>query len=285
MLHAQTVRKERARVGGKAYSYRVMEPLPPLKGIVLLMPARGEQPKELFWHTIIPKLLAAHGFMTIVPSVDYALILEDETKSILNDIVAFESGRTGSTTPFFIGGFSSGGAIAAHYAEYLLSERGEGVVQGVFLIDPPLDLARLYNAWTRLTDSGCPEEIISEGEFIKQYIEKVTGGTPDERRDIYVKLSAFTATDAVGGKAQSLKNVPIRLYTEPDLKAMQDKYCADLTDQNLNSSDLDALVACLKKLGNPNVEYIKTEGRGVHSWNIADPEDLVKWVERWSHRK
>ena len=48
----------------------------------------------------------------------------------------------------------------------------------------------------------------------------------------------------------------------------------------MDASDVVALTACLKKLGNTEVEYIKTDGRGFHSWSIVDPEDLVRWMER-----
>lgn len=284
-LHAQAIKKVRGRVGGASYSYCVMEPSRPPRGIVVLMPSRGEHPREVFRHTSIPRHLAAAGFIILVSNVDYALVLEEGTKNILNDIVAVESRKAGLPASLVIGGFSSGGTIATNYAEYLLSERGAGAVKAVFLIDPPLDLARLYNSWTKLLDSDCPDVIISESKFIKKYIEKVTGGTPKERPNNYTKLSAFTATDPVGGKARALKQVPIRLYSEPDLKAMQSKYCADLTYENLNSSDLDALAECLEKLGNTDVEYIRTTGRGLHSWNIVDPGDLAKWVERWADKE
>jgi pimeloyl-ACP methyl ester carboxylesterase len=277
-LEAQTSRKMKGKVGRMAYSYRIMEPASTPRGIVVLMPSRGEKPKELFWHTSIPRHLAGQGFVTIVPDVNYALILESRTRNILNDVVAAESARAGLPESFVIGGFSSGGTVAAHYAEYLLSHGETGSVKGLFLIDPPLDLVRFYNAWTRLIESECPEVIISEGRFIKKYVEGITGGTPEAQPENYVRLSAFAATAPEGGNAASLRNVPIRLYTEPDLDAMQTKYCEDLTYENLNSSDLDRLATCLRKLGNDNVEYISTSGRGLHSWNIVDPEDLVRWV-------
>jgi hypothetical protein len=281
ILQAQEINKKSGKVGGKSYSYHVMQPSQSVKGIVLLMPSRGEEPRKLFWHTSIPNKLAGAGFITIVPKVDYALVLEEKTKEILNKIVADESAKAKlSASGLFIGGFSSGGAIAAHYAEYLISEKGDASVNGVFLIDPPLDLERLYNAWTGLINSSCPDIIISEAKFIKAYSEKVTGGTPKEKTANYQRLSAFAASDSAGGNARFLKNVPIRLYTEPDLESMQKKYCWDLSYQNLNSSDLDALDRCLRKLGNTNVEYKRTNGRGLHSWNIADPDDLVRWVER-----
>jgi hypothetical protein len=280
-LKAQTIEQRKGKVTGKSYSYHVMRATGVLKGVVILMPSRNEKPKKLFWHTAIPRHLAAHGFITIVPELDYALILEKKTKDILDKIATEEVARTSlSACRVIIGGFSSGGAIAAHYAEYRIAEMGETSVDGLFLIDPPLDLARFYNAWMKLIDTACPQVIISESQFIKKYIEKVTGGRPEEKSDNYLKLSAFSATDPLGGNAKFLKRIPIRLYTEPDLRSMQTRYCAELSYENLNSSDLDALNECLTKLGNANVEYIRTSGRGLHSWNIVDPEDLAKWVER-----
>jgi hypothetical protein len=279
-LKAQTIQKVRGKIGGWSYAYHVMQPAQPVRGMVILMPSRGEKPKQVFDRTAIPDHLARSGFRVIVPQLGYALILEDGSKDILNQIIADESTRTGiPASQIFIGGFSSGGAIAAHYTEYLVSAKGDTSVKGVVLIDPPLDLARLYKAWVGLSTSSCPRVITSESTFIKSYVERITGGTPDEKPENYLKLSAFSATDSAGGNARFLKDVPVRLYTEPDVKTMQNKYCQELSYENLNSTDLDALHACLTKLGNPNIEYIRTEGRGLHSWNIVDPEDLAKWVE------
>jgi hypothetical protein len=279
-LEAQTIEKKKGMIAGKPYSYHVMQPSQPAKGIVLLMPSRNETPKKLFAHTAIPRHLAAHGFITIVPELDYTLIAERKTMDILDDLAANELGSATSPVPLFLGGFSSGGTIAAHYAEYRIAQTGEKSVNGLFLIDPPLDLARLHNAWTKTMNTSCPKTIISESKFIKTYVESVTGGTPKEKSENYLKLSAFSATDSLGGNAKFLKSIPVRLYTEPDLKSVQDKYCAELSYENLNSTDLDAMDDCLKKMGNSKVEYIRTTGRGTHSWNIVDAEDLATWVER-----
>jgi|GEM_PF-1747676 len=285
LANAQPYLKAKEKVAGKRYSYYFMKPNQVGKGLVLLMPSRGETAKKVFWHSAIPRHLAERGFITIVPDVDYALTLEDVTRKIIDHLIDAESAKNGLVNaPLFVGGFSSGGAIAACYAEYKLSEDANSLA-GVFLIDPPMNLERFYNAWVPLISSGCPDVIIEEGAFIKKYIERLTGGNPTKARSHYLKYSAFMATDSLGGNAVFLRTVPIRLYTEPDLDAMRSKYCNDLTYQNLNASDLDSLYERLIKLGNTHVEYIKTSGRGLHSWNIVEPENLAVWVEKVIERR
>ncbi len=279
IVNAQPSLKSKGKVNGRSYMYYVMRPEQTAKGLVLLMPSRGESPKKLFWHTPIPRHLAAHGFITVVPEVGYSLTLQDATRKILDDLIENELTKARMPNAFLlIGGFSSGGAIAASYAEYKLSKDKKSV-GGVFLIDPPLDLERFYNAWVPLISSECPKVIIDEGKFIKRYLEQLTGGSPTEARNNYLKYAPFIASDSSGGNARFLKTVAIRLYTEPDLSAMKQRYCKDLSYQNLNSSDLDALNDYLIKLGNSKVEYIRTSGRGLHSWNIVDPEELAKWAD------
>ena len=131
-----------------------------------------------------------------------------------------------------------------------------------------------------MINSACPDAIIDEAKFIRKYIDELTGGSPDHARDKYLEYSAFIASDSLGGKAKFFKAVPMRLYAEPDLKTLKTKYCEELTYQNLNSADLDGLNKLLTKLGNKTVEYIKTTDRGMHSWNIADPEELAVWAEK-----
>lgn len=162
ILRAQSLEKLKGRAGGESYSYHVMNTSRPVKGIVLLMPSRGESPKELFWHTKIPSALATQGFVTIVPVVDYSLILKNKTKQILDHVIARESAKAKiDASNLVIGGFSSGGAIAAHFAEARVNDQGTGSVKGVFLIDPPLDLARFYNAWVGIASTACPKVLIS----------------------------------------------------------------------------------------------------------------------------
>ena len=81
-----------------------------------------------------------------------------------------------------------------------------------------------------------------------------------------------------------LKNLPIRLYTEPDVVWMIDNIGRDY--YTMNAADQAALVLQLRVLGNRKAELITTTGRGFrppgtrnpHSWTIVDEPDLAGWI-------
>jgi hypothetical protein len=115
---------------------------------------------------------------------------------------------------------------------------------------------------------------------MSNYLDKVMGGSPADKRENYVALSPFLASEAAGGNAKRLKDIPIRLYTEPDIDLVKNRYCKELMLADLNVTDLEKLQQVLKESGNGNCELIVTKDRGYHSWNIAEPRDLASWIAR-----
>jgi hypothetical protein len=275
---AQNVTRKTLRVDNKNCSYYLLEPTIPMRGILLLLPGRGESAKEVFKKTELPTLLKAKGYMTIVPELPYSLFANELIKKQIREIVKTHAG-TGNPT-LSLGGFSAGGSVAVSYAEYLLSLDSATNLKNIFVIDPPLDLERLYAASERFMEYNC-NIMRDEGLQMSTYLDKVLGGSPKDKHENYLALSPFIATESDGGNAKRLKNIPIRLYTEPDLGLVQNRYCKELTLEDLNVTDLENLRRVLKMSGNTNCEYVVTKDRGYHSWNIAEPRDLVAWIVRF----
>ena len=87
-----------------------------------------------------------------------------------------------------------------------------------------------------------------------------------------------------GGNARLLKDTPIRIYIEPDLKWRVENWNQDVYSSNM--LDATALINVLRLLGNNNAELINTSGAGYrrdgsrnpHSWSIVDERDLAQWL-------
>jgi len=107
---------------------------------------------------------------------------------------------------------------------------------------------------------------------------KALNGTPLENPGAYLKFSAFSAEATDGGNAKYLKNIPIRLYSEPDLDYVRKTFCEQLQPQDINAFDLEKLNQFLAASGNTKARYITTTGKGFHSWNILEPEDCAAWI-------
>jgi hypothetical protein len=115
-------------------------------------------------------------------------------------------------------------------------------------------------------------------------LRSALGGSPNQVREIYRKRSPFLASEKGGGNARLLKNVPIRLYVEPDVVWTIENTGRDY--YTLNALDQAALMLQLRALGNTRVELIVTTGKGFrppgirnpHSWTIVDEPELAAWL-------
>jgi hypothetical protein len=275
----QTIRSDNIKVNHETLSYSYIEPAQEIKGILILLPGWGESTRSIFEKTKLPALLQEKGFVTIVPQLHQTLFADAFTISELNEIITTQSERYHSDhLNVIIGGLSAGGAIAIGYAEHLLSLDTSHNLKAVFAIDPPLDLARMYRSAENKINYDCKSKLIKkEGGFIKKYLTDALKGTPDEHPENYIKLSAFSANTTDGGNAKFLKNIPVRLYSEPDLDFVRNKYCDKLQFEDINAFDLERLNKFLSGISN-KAEYITTKGRGFHSWNILESNDCADWI-------
>jgi len=261
---------------GKTRVYYVLQPTDRVKGIFLLFPGKGEKANELFAKTKLPEVLKSQGYVTIIPELEYALFVNESLQKQIKEIIRIENGKV-RTQNLSLGGFSAGGSVALSFAEHLLRLDSTWNLRSVFVIDPPIDLHRIYISSQQLMKYKCKDIIYREGAETKAYLDR-TLGSPQDSLQNYIGFSPFLSSQPDGGNANVLKRIPIRLYTEPDLNFVRYRFCPDLTMENLNVTDLEKLNNVLIKGGNKNCEYIVTQGRGYHSWNIIEPNELAGWI-------
>jgi hypothetical protein len=278
-LLGQHIKKYKYKAEGKTFAYYVMQPQTKVNGMLILLPASGEKPHSVFNKTNLPQLLAQNGYLTIIPVIHNTLFADQQTITQLNQIFIDQSQKY-VISNFIIGGLSSGGAIAVGYAEWLLAKDTQTILKGVFSIDAPLDLSRIYSSAERKIKYSCQGLIMKEGYSIKNTLDKTLGGSPESNPDQYLKYSSYSANDEDGGSAKFLKNIPIRLYSEPDLDYVRNTYCPDLAFNDINAFDLESLNKFLLRIGNKNSQYIATKGKGFHSWNIVDAVECKDWILR-----
>ncbi len=276
-LIGQSIDKYKDKVDDLSFTYYVMLPQSKVVGVLILLPGSGENPKSIFEKTSLPQIMVNNGYLIIAPELHNSLFADQSTINELNKIRKIYCDKY-MVSSLIIGGFSSGGAVAVGYAEYLLTSNTSNILKGVFTIDPPLDLTRLYASAQRKINYKCKGLIMKEGYAIKGILENTLGGSPDAKPEQYLIHSSFSANDSEGGNAKYLKSIPIRLYTEPDLDFVRKTYCADLQIDDINAYDLENLYKFLLKIGNKNVEYITTQGKGFHSWDIVDAPDCANWM-------
>jgi hypothetical protein len=237
----------------------------------------------------LPQTLAKRQVITIVPEGGgvYSPWLEDGWLRHLDAIVA--ETLTTHRIPVdrvVVGGFSGGGTAAVRYAQFCAARGSPGgvQVQAVFSVDAPLDLARFWRGETLAIRRGAHPRFVAEAKAVLADMRRVLGGSPDDHPERYLQISPLSAFAEGGGRARLLANMPVRLYTEPDIEWWMKERGVDY--HSMNAVDAAALIMQLRVHGNRQAELITTQGRGVrpdgirhpHSWSIVDEEALQAWI-------
>jgi len=272
-------------------SYRLYEPIGTPVGLLVLIPGGAGTHDEFGPNgstpSTLPHRLAAVPMVTIVPAVGPLGWLTEEWLGQLDAVVA-ETLKTYHLprNRVVIGGFSAGGTAAVHYAEFCAAGRSAaGVrVRGVFTADAPLDLARLWRGETLAIARGADARYVVEAKMVLAQLAEVLGGSPEQQAAQYLRMSPVSAFAKGGGQAALLRDVAVRLYTEPDVGWWMANRHVDY--YSMNALDAAALVTQLQLIGHRQAELITTQARGFrpggmrhpHSWSIIDEEDLARWI-------
>jgi esterase/lipase len=256
----------------------------PWTGYIFLLPGFGETAENVLQQTDLPKKLAQNGILTIIPTFQDGILsfgvdsLSQQTfDRILKDVT---SKHKLIDQKFYVGGFSIGGSCAFKYAE-----NAKIKPTAVFAIDPPLDFERFYNSAKRDIRLSKDSEANQENIYMIDRLEKETGGDPFTHLAQYYKISPYSFTDTTQTEIKKLSNLPLRIYTEPDINWWLKERRADFT--SMNASECSAMINELNRLGNQNAELITTQNKGYrkpdnrrhpHSWSIVDNDELIKWL-------
>ncbi|HNI05776.1 MAG TPA: hypothetical protein PL010_14225, partial [Flavobacteriales bacterium] len=146
------------------------------------------------------------------------------------------------------------------------------------------DLSHLYEASKRRVERPSFSEHKGEARMVVALLDS-TLGEPTTNESVYETASPLMANAT---SVAPLKDLPVRLYTEPDTAwwwaNRKDRYA------DLNAFALERIHGSLKAAGNTRAEYITTEGRGIqhgnrhpHAWSIVDERELVRWIKGLSH--
>lgn len=267
----------------------IFPPKLPYKGFAFLIPGMFQKAKDVLVETNLPYYAAQQGILTIIPTFKTGVSsfgFDTATQASFLQLL----GHVTTTYKlkdlrFFVGGFSIGGTCAIKYAELALTNNYPFKPSAVFAIDSPLDFERMYKGMSReIKLANSSEEFLAESNYILKKCRTEFGGTPFDNLSAYHEKSPYSFNDTTQNAIKSLINVPIRLYTEPDIA-----WWIDLgVDYSLmNSFDLAAMTNELKRMGNKKVELMITSNKGYrkgdnqrnpHSWSIVEPVDLTTWL-------
>ena len=268
--------------------YYALVPEDSIIGTLVLFPPTWQTSENVINHNIdLVKNAYSKNLLVIIPSINYNLCLDDVSTSFINQ--SFNDVLERYAPPsdkFIVGGFSLGGMNAIRYTEMAHESDFRTAIKpiAVYGVDPPLDLARLYNSFLRTIEKNFSQPAMNEA---KDYIGKLNhqfGGTPEKFADVYVKYSMYSKSQKDGGNAKYLASVPVRIYCDPDIDWQLNNRRMDYYD--MNAVDQTAMINHLLLMGNEEAEFINSLGKGYrldgrrhpHSWSLVEPEECVEWI-------
>ena len=268
--------------------YYSLVPKDSIEGMLVLFPPTGQNVETVLNHNIqLAKLAYDHRILLIVPSINFNLCLDENAMTFLN--TTFKEVLERYEVPkdkVVMGGFSLGGMNAIRYTELAYEDSTQTLIKpvGVYGVDPPLDLTRLYYSFERAIRINFAKPAVQEAEVYIGKYNREFGGSPEENPEIYIQHSMYSKSEENGGNAKYLVDVPVRIYSDPDIDWHLKYRQVDYYD--INALDQTAMINQLQILGNEKAEYINALGKGYrldgrrhpHSWSIAEPVDCINWI-------
>lgn len=261
----------------------------PIKAFMFLLDGFGASPQDVLLETELPKYAAQQGILTIIPILKTGPLYfgtdSASQQSLKNQIEGVITSYHLQGKDFYIGGFSIGGSCVVKYAELAVEKNYVVKPKAVFAVDAPLDWERIYNSAKRVVRLSVPAQVNGEVTYMIARIEKEMKGTPQTALKNFHNSSPYSFSDTTQRAVKTLVNTPIMLLTEPDIQWWLSQRGYDYS--YINATDQAAMINELQRLGNSNAILMTTTDKGYrkpgnkrhpHSWSIADPEQLIKWL-------
>lgn len=273
---------------GLTYRYEALNTVKKPKALLVLFNGGAGQAAKILPETKLPS--EAVGFDFKVIGIDQSdFYLSEATYLRIKTIIQHVMEEAGIANNLFIGGFSLGGYTSIRFSEMAVERKDERMIpNAIFAIDPPLDHLDFVDYCLRELNRDCPNEAANqlgkgEANWILNYYNQNFGDYNTDSSK-YIQHSCFTASQADGGNAQYLTNVPVLMIHEIDIMWMIEERCRDLSDANAVIGS--KLVNFLINQGNENALVTLTSGKGYradgrrhpHSWSIAEPSPTLDWL-------
>jgi len=262
----------------------------PVKAFLFLLDGFGvTSPRGVMSETALPVVAAKQGILVVIPILKTGSLYfgsDGASQASLKSMIEMVSGKYHlQGKDLYIGGFSIGGTCVVKYAELAVRDNYPIKPKAVFAVDPPLDWARFYNAARRVVRLSEPGKVNGEVTYMIGRIEKEMGGTPQTAIENFYDGSPYSYSDTTQRAVKTLVNTPLMLISEPDVQWWMSQRGYDYS--YINIQDQAAMINELQRLGNAKAILVTTAGKGYrepghsrhpHSWSIADPDAVVKWL-------
>jgi hypothetical protein len=272
--------------------YKALIPDTTSKGLLVIIGGFCTPPDEVMRQTQLPDKAVKAGYTVVIPyllddcsTIDTKNLYQSRLETLIPELTKRYN------TPkdkFIIGGQSFGGHRALYYAEQSFKVNNPNIIKPnlVFGVDPPLNMKRLWNEFAYGVRINFSEASVGEGTEMMRRFKIIYGGNPSQNQKKYEEASSFYPEAKDGGNAKYLKNLPVRLYCDPDINWIIENRRGSY--ETMNATDLAGCISQLKLLGNNDAEFINCLGKGFkpdgtrhpHYFSMLDPDEFIEWANK-----
>jgi len=259
----------------------------PIATIIFLSGSALDTTKKIAEFAIIqPSLKKNIAVLFVSTGKEIEFLFTDKEINTIDELIgsALDKNKL-SDKPKFLAGMSLGGTMALRYSEYCFLDKSKIGFRpdAIAICDAPLDMERMWHEQQQAIINNVHPNAVGEARWVLHYLKENLGGSPTESMEAYINYSPFVYNDEKRSKIELFKNIPIRMYHEPDIEWWVENRGKDYN--TINSIDLAGFYNYLRQAGNLEVELITSynkrndyeKGSSPHTWTIVDNEELVNW--------
>ena len=252
--------------------------------LLIVFPGLGQNAESIKEAFKILSPAAEQNTSVLLMNFNHRLHLTQEEESELTDLLELTLSQNNLVPEeVIIGGFSSGGIISVLWSDYLMENEDRPQPNQVFVIDSPLDLKELYFYVTDVDSSSHPLTL-QEADFITNYFVQAF----PESENVIDEIPSVSPFDYASGSLKNiarLKEIPLRVYTEPDSTWWRENRGFEF--EATNGFQLTRFAEFAQSQGWDKLELIQTKNKGYrpngdrhpHSWSIVDVDEFMDWIE------
>ena len=234
--------------------------------VLVLFPCNNEHTKA---EAAFLKDIRQEGITTLLLDYNRKLWLSESEKHSLSErIIQILDSNKVVNENIYLKGFSGGGNSSFLLANYLKKTISKINVNGVLVVDAPLDLERLYLNSKVESVNSIHESSYSESIFVINLIESNLGN-PANHIDNFRKLAPFLISSHDPESFSGLADLKILLFTEPALDWQQSQ--RNRVYENTNAFTLEKVYHSLIVAGHRNIQFTQTENKGFNSRGKRHP--------------
>ncbi len=249
---------------------------------IFVLTGFGQSPDSIInKHQLFKSLLRENhdlAFVSITNKNQTLYVKQEEIKSLAEQITAFIANSKESKKTYTLLGFSIGGSACLK----LLSDSvfcNKTNISKCVVIDPPLDIERLYSSLLRQHKATKNDISKNESDFLLNFFKENYNITETTKPPVLWSNSIFALNDTLYKNHKRIKHKNILLFTNND--STWQRVNRGRLPIDMNITDCISFYESIRMQNNAKMIVMKNNNAlsNPHSWDNVDESILINWLQ------